>query len=340
MKNERYSCASWREGFSQQRRRPNVTSCSNARGCGWSRLRDALSWTRPRRIQRSPGRLTTLLVNVRCGSGGTGHRSVEVEVSAAHLPWRPSLCRSTHGRSVLPGDERAENGWLHAATSGAPHPTAHEPGRTPEARGHRAECCTGRPTRLVRLRPSWGGESRRARPSRKAPHGRRRAGLNRPTPASSQPSSRGVGARCCVSSCVVARRQVTRRTPARPIPAGPAWFAPRGRLTVPDSRCRHRLQGGHEAQGHRPGADRGGRMLTSRGHGQQRRGARIARPQVARFLLAPYGVAGCPLRRGRPAGPRVLEILLLLGRFACRISRGAATAAARRCTARWACRLR
>jgi hypothetical protein len=76
MKNERHGCASWRDGFAQHRRRPTVTSCSNARGCGSSKSRDTPSWTRPRRIQRSPGRrLTPLLENVRCGSGGTGPRS-------------------------------------------------------------------------------------------------------------------------------------------------------------------------------------------------------------------------------------------------------------------------
>jgi hypothetical protein len=88
-KNERYSCARWRDGLRQARRRPSVTSCSTARGGGWPRSRNTRSSTRPRRIQRSPGRLTPLLENVRCGGGGTGPRSAR----QGHDEADPRSCR-------------------------------------------------------------------------------------------------------------------------------------------------------------------------------------------------------------------------------------------------------
>jgi hypothetical protein len=71
-KNERYSCASWRDGFSQHRRRPTVTSCSNARGCGSSKSRHTRSSTRRRRFHRSPGDPSeALFEKVGGGSGRT-----------------------------------------------------------------------------------------------------------------------------------------------------------------------------------------------------------------------------------------------------------------------------
>lgn len=123
-KNERYSCASWCDGFSRRRRRPPGTSCSNARGCGSSKSRDAPRWTRPRRIQPSPGRLTPLLENVPCGSGGTGplsalsrfvDRTREPKQRSITLrAWRaPSSAAGSRRTAVSAGCARRPGDWQH-----------------------------------------------------------------------------------------------------------------------------------------------------------------------------------------------------------------------------------